>query len=417
MNRQPALEPDSQIHAISQAVSVAADPQVMQIVAMVDAMTQRGHADLLIAPLRQRLTALRPPRPLRFGRLMFYPLDMVIVPAAHWRPDQPAIPRTALMPMAKFVRRVMGPAATAIEAKLPGRTTADTDLITLLGRRLWPAAAAILPEMAIPRTWGSTQLGERAYRPLAAAVATLLSEAVAIDTLHAEAATRLLPPRPEAISAILSRVMHENEAALPMVLAILLDQLPETADLLPVATSRAAAAAIRAAMDTATDLLLRQLEQEDSIETRIGVGTLAVAGAAAGRMVALLKHLDNRSAKPASRERVRGVRQHLDAECQARFASGLQDELLAPLQGGASAQSDMAALELAARGLRVLETEGRTIGGAAKYDLLLDKAAQAISDDAMLVRLSQGDQMRLIEILRGPDAALAMLDRPSPGGT
>ena len=199
MRREPGPEPDFLTHALTEAVIGAGDEQVTRIVAIVDSMSQRGRADLLIQPLRPRLTALRPPRPLRFGRLMFHPLDMVIVPAVHWRTGQSAIPRTALMPMAKFVRLAMGPAAIAIEAELHDRTTADSDLISRLGRRLWPAAAAILPEMAIPRTWASTQLGEHTYRPLANAVATLLAEAVAIDTLRAEAATGLLPPRPEAI--------------------------------------------------------------------------------------------------------------------------------------------------------------------------------------------------------------------------
>jgi hypothetical protein len=112
---------------------------------------------------------------------------------------------------------------------------------------------------------------------------------------------------------------------------------------------------------------------------------------------------------------LRAVRHRLDAECKARFASGLQDELLAPLQlvGIAPAPADIPALEAAARGLRVLETEGRVIGSGAAYDLLLNKAADAIKDSAMLDRLSGADQLRLIEILSGPDAALALLDQPS----
>ena len=117
---------------------------------------------------------------------------------------------------------------------------------------------------------------------------------------------------------------------------------------------------------------------------------------------------------PRQRDRMRAVRQRLEADCKARFASGLEEELLAPLQrlGIAPAPADIPALESAARGLRVLETEARVVGSGSTYDLLLGKAAEAIKDDAMRDRLSRSDQIRLVEILSGPDAALAMLDHP-----
>jgi hypothetical protein len=397
------------LDALTRAVSEAADPQVMRIVAAVDALAQRGPADALIEPLRQRLTALRPPRPLRFGRLLFQPLDMVIVPATRWRAGQPAIPRSALMPLTKAVRHAMGADTDTFDAQVFGRTTADTALISRLGRSLWPAAASILADMTLPKTWRSTRLDERHFRPLAHLIATLLAEAVAIDTLHAEASTGMLPPRPEAIAATLNRVASINEQALPMLIAILLDRLPEASDLLPRTSRGSAAVVIRAAMETAADLLLQQFDQDDSIDTRIDAGSLAEAGAAAGRMITLLKHLDSGSGVAQRRDRVRAVRQHLDAACQARFAAGVEGELLPRLQAPLIADEDMQALEAVARGLRVLETEARGIGGAATYDSLLQQAAQAIGDETMQQRLSPADRMRLIEILSGPDAALAML--------
>ena len=73
---------------------------------MVDAMPNRGAADQLIAPLRARLAHLRPPRPLRFARLLFLPLDPLIVPAARWRAAQPAIPRTVIPPSRRRWKRI-----------------------------------------------------------------------------------------------------------------------------------------------------------------------------------------------------------------------------------------------------------------------------------------------------------------------
>lgn len=405
---------DAEIRALIKPIVGAPDPKIKRIVATVDALTQRGPVDLLIDPVRQRLARIRPPRPLRFGRLMFHPLDLLIVPAARWTHGQQAIPRTALMPMVHHVSLSMGTEATAIKAEIARRTTADVALISRLGLSLWPAAAAILADSGIPKGWASTQLGEPAYRPLAAAVATLLAEAATLDALHAEAATGSLPPRPDVVETILGRVARANKSALPMMLAMLLDCLPDAAALLPAAKKGPEAAAIYAAMDAATDLLLQQLDQEDITDMRIATGTLAEAGAAAGGIVALLKNLDKAGAKPQRRDQIRAVRQRLDADCKARFAWGLQDELLAPLQvpGIAPGSTDIPALEAAARGLRVLETEGRLIGSGAAYDQLLANAAETIKDNVMLDRLSQADQIRLVEILRGPEAALAMLNPP-----
>jgi hypothetical protein len=404
------------IRALTRQIMEAGDPRIMRIVATVDAMTDRGPADQLIAPIRPRLATLRPPHPLRLFRLTFHPLDRLIVPAARWRPGQQGIPRTALMPMAEHVRLAMGAEAIAIEAEIAGRTTAETGLIARVGRSLWPAAARALADMAIPETWDRTELGEAAYRSLASIVATLLTEVPALDTLCSETATGVLPPSAETVTALLGRVAKMNQAALPMMITLLLDRLPEVAGLLPDAREGPEAAAIQAAMGDAADLLLGQLDQPvGGAETRIASGTLADAGAAASRIATLLAHLDSPNAKPRRRDRLRGVRQRLNAGCMARFVSALQDELLGPLQHTDSplAEADIPALETVARGLRVLEAGARVAGGGSTYDFLLGKATEAIEGSATRDHMALVDQLRLVEILSGSDAALAMLDRLS----
>jgi hypothetical protein len=419
VTRLPAIQAVTRlpaIQAVTRTLREAEDPRIMRVVAMVDAMISRGPADQLIAPIRPRLAILRPPRPLRFARLMFHPLDRLIVPPARWRPGRPVLPRTALRTMAEHVRLAMGVVATRIEAEIAGRTTADTVLIARLGRSLWPAAAAILADKAIPDDWDTTALGAAAYRPLADSAAVLLAEAPALDALCSDSVADLLPPTAETIAALLGRVAKSNRAALPMMLTLLLDRLPEAAALLPTARKGSHAAAIQAATDEAADFLLGQLDQPaGGIETRVAAGTLADAAAAAGRIATLLVHLETPTAKPQRRDRLRAMRQRLNAGCKARFVSALQDELLAPLQhGGATSDPvDIAALEAAARGLRVLESEARAVGGGSTYDLLLGKAAEAIKGNAMRDRLAPVEQIRLVEILSGSDAALAMFDPPS----
>lgn len=413
MSGEPGAAPDPEVRALARAISGATDPQILAIVAAVDRMIRRGPADYLIVPLRRRLAVLRPPRPLRFARLMFHPLDLLIVRAARWRPGIHLIPRSAVKPMAEHVRRAMGTAAVAVGSGIAGRTTADIDAISEIGAVLWPRAAAILADPAVADGWGESGLGAELYRPLADSVAALLAEAPMLDRLDLDAASGLLADKPEAIGAMLCRVAGAHRPALAMMIAVLLDRLPEAADVLPAARRGVAQSVMRDATDAAADLLLRQLEQQQGTEARIAAGTLADGGLAAARIASLLKHLG--LAEPGGRraERLRAARRHLAAACKARFAAGLQEELLAPLGriGIASTAADMAALEAAARGLRVLEAESRMVGNGATYDLLLSKATEAITAETMQGRLSRTDQLRLVEILAGSDAALALLEQ------
>jgi hypothetical protein len=416
MDSDPIRSHGPTIKVLTREIADTDDPRIKRIVAMVDAMISRGPADQLIMPLRRRLATLRPPHPLRFTRLMFYPLGRLIVPPTRWRPGQQAIPRTALIPMAEHVRLAMGTEAATIESEIAGRTTADTELIARLGRSLWPAAARILNDPAIPETWDATELGEVAYRPLAGIVAALLAEAPALDTLCAETATGLLPPGAGTVMALLIRVAKMNQTALPIKIMLLLDRLPQVASLLPRAREGQEAATIQAAMEVAIDLLLGQFDQPAGVaEARIAAGTLADAGAAVSRIATLLAHLETPNVKPRRRDRLRAVRQRLDAACKARFMSALQDDLVASLQHRDVRvfPLDITAIEATARGLRVLETEARAVGSGATYDLLLRKAVEAIKGNAMQDRLTLVDQIRLVEILGGSDAALAMLDQSS----
>jgi hypothetical protein len=393
-----------------------ADALIADIGTLAASLLQSGPDGHLVRRLRQRQIRLPPPRKLCFALLLFHPLDLLIVPASRWRPGQHAIPITALRPMAEHVRLRMGGSAAAIETEIAGRTTGDLELITRLGQLLWPLAAAILAETAIPQSWDETELGMARYRPLASVAAVLLAEAATVETLHAEAATFLLRPAPQAAAAILDRVARTSMDVLPMMIAVLLDRLPHAAAL-PEAARLAAtrigaeADAVRAAIEDAVEALLHRFDQQDHMEMRIGAASLEAAGMAADRIASLLQYLE--TAKPGGRwrEPVLAARRRLDVNCRTRFARGLLDELLAPLDRGCSAPPDIEALEAAARGLRILETAGRLVGSVSFYDRLLGRTAAAIRDATMGDRLSPADQRRLVEILVGSDAALAMLDR------
>ncbi len=408
MAAEPVPPNAREIRSVTRDVAEADNARVMRVVATVDAMASRGSADQVIAPLRPRLAVLRPPKPLRFVRLLFHPLDPLIVAAGRWRPDRNTIPRTALAPMAEYVRGAMGAEARAIEAAIAGRTTADADLIASRGRLLWPAAGKVLGGASPPPSWEETGLGIALFAPLARRVGALLSQMDVFDRMCAETAQGLLPLRPEGLHATLRGVAEADETALPMMVMLLLTRLPEAAALLVTGPGGSQGGALKAAMEETVETLLEQLAREDGAGARIAATGLAEAAPVVRRIATLLRDLEEGTVSPARRVQVNAARQHLDSGCRARFAAGLRDRVLTPL--GEAAGRDVAGMEAAARDLRALETEARTIGGASTYDLMLRQAAEAIKASPAPGGLERTDQIRLVEILAGPDAALAMLD-------
>jgi len=90
-----------------------------------------------------------------------------------------------------------------------------------------------------------------------------------------------------------------------------------------------------------------------------------------------------------------------------QIKENLERQVLAPLTE-AAAQGEMESLEEAARGLRRLELAGRQLGGEEHYDRMLRTAARQIGEDGPG---SLVERARLVEILAGSEAALALLRR------
>jgi len=66
-------------------------------------------------------------------------------------------------------------------------------------------------------------------------------------------------------------------------------------------------------------------------------------------------------------------------------------------------------MEASARRLRDLETEGRKIGGAARYGAVLDQASGTLDAVGAKGFLTLARRIRLTEILLGPQAAFQLL--------
>jgi hypothetical protein len=378
----------------------ASDEQLTRIVGLLDGMERRGSADALIAPARVRLAQLRPARPLAFARLLFIPLDPLLVPAPQWSRGRLGLPRTAVLPLAAQVRAELGGLAAEVDAMIRHGRADDAALVLLAGTMLWPAAAAVLAQAPAPAGWTeATGLGSADHAAIARCAACVLSEAVWIHNTT-RAFAEGLGPETEELGVWLEAATARRPTPPGALLAVLMARVPAAVALIGQAGTPPAPATGHA--EPAIDFLLERLEMSpcpgpDSADPGVALQCAA----------ALLDGLETPGPclRPSRKPRTERLRRLLDERCQARFTENLDRQVLAPLPD-AIAQGEMATLEEAARRLRRLEIAGRRLGGGDQYDRLLRAAAREIGAGESGSRV---ERARLIEILAGPEAALALL--------
>jgi hypothetical protein len=399
---------DGDLHRLRQDVLDADNARILRIVQVVDALPVRGEADALIAPLRSRLAVLRPARPLTLTRLLYLPLDPLIVARPHWRAGSPGIPRTLLQPLASLVTEKLGPVAAQVQARIAGRDTSATELVAAAGAVLWPDAADVLRQCHPPATFASAAaIGAEQVTPLLRAMAALLDHGAALYRLglHPDAAAD-----PTLAETLLAAAVRDGAAAMDMMLALLLAQTTDAGQVLRLAEDLASRSGLPAP-ERALDFLLGAYAEGDAASERIP------AGAAAMRRVAIL--LDGMERQPGQRPprtaKLERVRRRLNGACRERFevaADTLARMLPDAGKAGAAAappgDAEVEGIEAAALELRRLEAVGRRVGGAGFDDTPLRRAAERLAAAGSLPPV---DRLRLAEILLGPDAALALAER------
>jgi hypothetical protein len=371
------------IRAVAQDLQAAEAAKLARVVAMVDALASRGAADEVIAPLRPRLLALRPPRPLRLARLLFLPLDGVILPAAAWRRGSPAVPRSVLAPVATHLRALARPEVAAVEEAAAGATTADSARLLAAGQMLWPLAADRLMHAPPPADWAeSAGLQPADFKAIIVNIATVLFCAA---ELHGIAAGQVANPQ-EALTALVGEAAARRPAGLPTLMAVLLAQWPDCTALLT-ATERVAG--LRQASDAAIDFALGTIAAAPPLPPDMAAAELELR-----RAVLLLEACDGRTTQTIERsQRLRDLRQRFEQEARSSFDTALAD----------LAEGD----EARARDLRRFEATARRVGTRTNYDRALRDAVERLrpgSDDP-----ARMDKLRLVEILAGPEVAFAML--------
>lgn len=378
-------------------IAAAGDQQMLQVLRMMETLDQRGAADALLAPVRARLSVLRPARPLRFARLLFLPVDALIVDTKTWDTSHPLVPRAALAPLAALVCAQLGPIAAEISATVRHADTTDEPLVARMGALLWPGAADVLATAHMPQAWGDTGFKHASFIAISRGLAGVL--AVAQDLAAADAPPDLLP---------LARAAMASPHGFAMLLTLLLVQFPgEPAPSRAISLARAAAPGIQDAARRAIEAALARLTGGAQHQN----GPISADTAANLRRDITL--LDVLQADPLSARRATALRSDLSRQCAARFVTGITENLAQPLaaiaRAGTVDDTALADLENAARALRAFETEARSLGGPDTYDRgLAATAANAIANHV----LCPMERARLVEILAGPEAAYKMLSQP-----
>lgn len=392
------------LQALSEELRHADNPKLLEITRMIDLLPERGAADLLLAPVRDRLASLRPPRQVTRVRLLFMPFDPVLVAAGHWKPGDLAIPRSIIRPLSALVLD------EAPSVAIPAADEADEAALTRAGQPIWDAVAVRLANFVIPESWGTTAwqsahgLTVPLVGPLIAVIRLVLSRAAEI---------RSLPPQSDpasdlAMSALLSDAARTGPLGWGIMLALLLDaSAPDrvAAAALALARGNRFAAALHAGLDTAASDALDRMKTviDDPVPPDLLDPSSLEARLALIRRVEAFGRLEHRS--PLEQRRVSGLRQALSAANQLVF----EQTLRARLPGAETTASELTSsarigtLEAGARHLRRFAQVASRLGDGEQYERLLQEAASryAGADPSF----TTADRMRLTELLVGSDKA------------
>jgi hypothetical protein len=402
----PRADVRTMLHALQQA-EVA---KIVRVVALVDGMPARGMADTMLAPLRDRLARLRPARPLRFARLLFHPLDGVIVPAAAWKRGSPGVPRSVIPAVAAHVRQLLGHDGETVEAMIGVHMTNDHDVIRRAGAMLWPAASACLMHAAPPEDWeAQTGLNGADFITLAQQIATVLGCAPHLAETGPDDAKLAACDAGEMLAA----AGLQPAPALAALASLLMARIADPQALLLEAERRAPPPdmpAIRVAIETAFDFLLEQADSPRAMPEDLAVAELSLR-----KLVELVEAHGRRAAQPAGRHvRVGELAARARAQARTQFDAALSRQVLVPMRlAGDMSDTDIATVEALARDIRRFETTARRLGGRDHFEQQLRAGSEALRPSPADSQQQRADKLRVVEILAGPQVARSMMREES----
>lgn len=402
-----------QVKGIRTALADAPDHALGRVVAMLDSLTDRGEADVLLNGIRPRLRRLRPERPVRLSRLLCLPLEGVLVDPSAWKQSALLVPRSAILPITAAIGAELSDFVDEMKALAGGGPLSDQALVEALCTRLWPAAGQVAVP-APPRGWAEAGLPPHAAAPMLALCAAVWRNAVPLWAACHPASHD--GTGEGELRAALAPLAAEGQAPLLAGLALLLRD-----SLQPALAVSVAGSLMPAVQKTADQELAAALTRDGAQVT-----ACATPGDMAGAAQRLLRRLEGleAGAQPGSREARRQLaatlRRDIGAACYTLYAQALSSSLVADAvrlsRGGRASDADVAALEEMARDLRRLEVAGRRFAAEASFDRTLGATVTRLLPLAANPGgLARVEVARLVEMLAGPQAALPLMENQGPG--
>ena len=413
-------EQNTTLRALSEELRHADNPKLLQITRMIDLLPERGPADLLLAPVRDRLAQLRPSRAMTPSRLLFVPFDSVLVAAGHWKPGRLAVPRSIIRPLSALILEKLGDAfPIAASTALLDAGEPDEAAVTRAGAPLWAASAQLLTDLVLPESWSAPAWQSRhgltvaMARQLIAVIRLVLGRAVEMRTLPAPTDTLYAT----LLTTLLTDAARSGPLGWGIMLALLMDaSAPDRVAAAATALARGNrfATSLHAGLDAAVAGTLDRMETlidepatpADLLDPHALEVRLALI-----RRVEAFGRLEHRP--PAEQRQVGGLRQALSKANRQVFertlAARLPGSRRPDTSGGTTtlaSLAEMTALEAEARALRRFALAAAKLGESDQYDrLLLDTASRYTAADPSL---TDADRMRLTELLVGSEKAIQL---------
>lgn len=382
----------------------ASDSQIMKLVRMVDGLPTRGAADAILEPVRARLKHLRPERPLNLSRLLFLPLDAVLVNARDWRPGPGQVPRTAIAPLVSALRVTEARVFERVEGVLAGFSFSNGQMVSELGTVLWAAAARSLPGLP-PAGWTEAGLPLHAFPIIVDICRPLWRHGSALWKLRLAAVDGL---REQELRIAFRQVAQDGPEAVATALSALLPYV-----LNPAETIATVGGLDRSLAVVAEQVLDKYLA---GVDAGLSHQDLSAMASAAIRFARVLEDLDKAASpeKPKRAQLLHGLRQTAADACAARVKGRLYPDLMQPLSEAIAAEAvtdaDLDALEKSAAALRSIASSGRGLRRDGGFDQALAPAVALLEGALVTVKTAPTrfcvvDALRILEIISGSTIA------------